>query len=80
MIATPERNPGDAEAAAAIAAMPRDTNARFWEPRPGDRVRAELPFKDTFAVGTVVAVNRAVVVVEIEGETLWYYPHELKRA
>ena len=65
------------EAAAACAAMPRETNARFWTPRPGDRVRCELPFKDTHGIGTVVAVNAAVAVVEIDGETLWYYPHEL---
>ena len=67
------------EAAAAEAAI-AEFYGRRWTPRPGDRVRAELPFRDTYGIGTVVSVNPAVVVVAIEGETLWYYPRDLEYA
>jgi hypothetical protein len=69
--------PGDAEAAGAIAGM---SDTYGYVPRVGDRVRAELPFKDTYGIGTVKAVNPAVIVVEIDGETLWFYPHDLRHA
>jgi len=66
------------EAAGSIAAMAETYGT--WTPRVGDRVRAELPFKDTYGIGTVTAVNPAVIVVDIDGETLWYYPHDLAYA
>ena len=68
-------DPHHREAAGAIAGM---TETYGYSPSPGDRVRAELPFKDTHGIGTVVSVTPAVVVVDIEGETLWYYPHDLQ--
>jgi len=63
------------EAAGAIAGM---TETYGYRPKPGDRVRVELPFRDTFGVGTVVSLNATVAVVQVDGEELWYYPHELQ--
>ena len=54
-------DPHHREAAGAIAGM---TETYGYSPKPGDRVRAELPFKDTYGIGTVVSVNAAVAVVE----------------
>jgi hypothetical protein len=71
-------DPHHAEYAGAIAGMTETYGA--WTPRVGDRVRAELPFRDTHGIGTVTAVTHTVVVVEIDGETLWYYPHDLEYA
>ena len=68
-------HPGDAEAAAAIAGM---TAVYGYSPRVGDRVRCERPFKGDFATGVVAEVNAAYVLVEIEGERLAYYAHELE--
>lgn len=65
------------ESASAQAAMAEFYGKR-WTPRIGDRVRCELPFKDTYGIGIVVEVNTAFVIVEIDGETLWYYEHELE--
>jgi hypothetical protein len=65
------------EAAGAIAAM---TETYGYTPAVGDRVRCELPFRDTYAIGVVTSVTPAVVVVEVDGETLWYYPHDLAYA
>lgn len=67
--------PGDAEARAAVIGM---TETYGYCSRVGDRVRCERPFKDDFATGTVVEVNAAYVLVEIEGERLAYYAHELE--
>ena len=67
------------EAAAAQAAI-ADFYGTVWKPKPGDRVRCELPFKDTHGIGIVLEVNPAFVTVDIEGETLWYYPHDLEYA
>lgn len=65
------------EAAAAEAAI-ADFYGRRWTPRLGDCVRCELPFKDTVAEGVVRDINSAFVTVEIDGESLWYYEHELE--
>ena len=68
-------HPGDAEARAAIAGM---TTTYGYSPALGDAVRCERPFRGDFATGTVVEVNAAYVLVEIEGERLAYYAHELE--
>jgi hypothetical protein len=70
-------DPHHREYAGAVAGM---AETYGYVPRVGDRVRAELPFKDTYGIGTVTAVNPAVIVVDIDGETLWYYPHDLQYA
>lgn len=65
------------EAAGAIAGM----SATYgWSPRPGDRVRCELPFTRITAEGVVVEVRPACVVVDIDGDDLWYFAHELEYA
>jgi hypothetical protein len=69
-------DPHEREYSAAIAGM-TETYGREW--RPGDRVRVELPFTGTYAVGTVLEVNSARAVVDVDGESLWYYEHELER-
>jgi len=66
------------EAAGAVAAM-TETYGK-WHPRPGDRVRVELPFVGKYGTGIVAEVNPARVVVDVDGEWLWYYEHELERA
>ena len=71
-------NPHYAEAAAAEAAM-AEFYGQVWKPKPGDRVRGELPFLGTHGEGVVVDVNGAYCLVEINGETLAYYPEELER-
>jgi hypothetical protein len=71
------RHPGDAEAAGAIAALAETFGRQPW--KPGDRVRMELPFVGRYGTGTVVEVNSARVVVDVDGDLLWYYPHELQR-
>jgi hypothetical protein len=63
------------EAAGAIAGM---TETYGWSPRPGDRVRCQLPFTSTTAEGVVVEVRPACVVVHIYGHHLWYFAHELE--
>ncbi len=74
-------NPGDAEAAAAIAGL-AETYGGAYRPSPGDRVACERPFRGDFAEGEVVATNGVYVVVSLptegEPETLHYYPHELR--
>lgn len=76
------RHPGDAEAAAAIAAL-TETHGGY-QPAIGDRVRCERPFYADFAIGTVVAVKGVYVLVELPTEAgpehLAYYPHELTQA
>jgi hypothetical protein len=44
--------PGDAEAAAAIAAM-REIYISGWRPEPGDMVRVPRPFYGTSYIGRV---------------------------
>lgn len=76
MIATPDnRHPGDAEASAAVAGM---AETYGYQPAPGDRVVCERPFRGDFAEGEVVATNGVYVMVEVDGERLAYYPHELR--
>ncbi len=70
-------NPHDREYDGAIAGM-TETYGREW--RPGDRVRVELPFTGEYGIGTVVELNSARVVVDVDGESLWYYEHEIERA
>lgn len=77
MIATPDnRQPGDAEAAAAIAAM----NEVFSEyrPSPGDVVIGEPPYVGGRRAGIVRATNGTYCLVEMDGEILSYYPRELE--
>ena len=69
------RHPGDAEAAAAIAGL---AETYGYQPAPGDRVACERPFRGDYAEGEVVATNGVYVMVEVEGERLAYYPHELR--
>jgi hypothetical protein len=66
------------EAAAAEAAIAQFYGT-VWHPRPGDRVRVELPFVGEYGIGTVTELNSARVVVDVDGESLWYYEHELER-
>jgi FKBP-type peptidyl-prolyl cis-trans isomerase 2 len=66
------------EAAAAEAAI-AEFYGTVWHPRPGDRVRVELPFVGEYGIGTVLEVNSTRVVVDVDGESLWYYEHELER-
>lgn len=68
-------NPGDAEAAAAIAGL-ADTYG--YHPSPGDRVACERPFRGDYAEGVVAATNGVYVLVDVDGENLAYYPHELR--
>lgn len=76
MTVTPDnRHPGDAEAAAAVAAL---SETYGYQPAPGDRVACERPFRGDYAEGEVVATNGVYVMVEVEGERLAYYPHELR--
>lgn len=65
------------EAAAAEAAIAQFYGKR-WTPRLGDIVRCERPFRGDFANGVVADVNPAYVTVEIDGEHLAYYEHELE--
>jgi hypothetical protein len=74
---THRMDPHAREYAGAIAGM-TETYGREW--RPGDRVRVELPFTGTHGIGIVVELNSARVVVDVDGESLWYYEHELERA
>lgn len=66
------------EAAGAIAGMTETYGSR-WVPRPGDRVRVQLPFTGIYGTGIVVEVNSARVIVDVDGESLWYYEQELER-
>jgi hypothetical protein len=76
MITAPDnRHPGDAEATAAIAGM---AETYGYQPAPGDRVSCERPFRGDYAEGEVVATNGVYVMVELDGERLAYYPHELR--
>jgi hypothetical protein len=67
------------EAAAAEAAI-AEFYGSVWKPKVGDRVRVELPFVGKYGTGIVVEVNPARVVVDVDGEWLWYYEHEIERA
>ena len=73
-----QRFPGDAEAAAASAAMIQ-TYGSVWNPKVGDRVRGELPFLGTYGEGVVIDTNPAYVTVQMGDERLAYYPEELER-
>lgn len=64
-------HPGDAEAAAAIAAMsPRPI-------RPGDWVTVREPFTDAYLEGRVSEVGRGLVIVETEQGVLEYRSDEV---
>jgi hypothetical protein len=78
MIATHDnRHPGDAEAAAAIAAM-RETYPSGYRPSPGDVVIGEPPYVGGRRAGIVRATNGTYCLVEMNGEILSYYPSELE--
>ena len=70
-------NPGDAEAAAAIAGL-AETYGGPYRPSPGDRVACERPFRGDYAEGVVAATNGVYVLVDVDGENLAYYPPELR--
>lgn len=70
-------NPGDAEAAAAIAGLAENYGSPY-RPSPGDRVACERPFRGDYAEGVVAATNGVYVLVDVDGENLAYYPHELR--
>ena len=63
------------EAAGAIAGM-ADTYG--YRPAVGDAVIAEPPYLGGRRAGIVRAVNAAYCLVEMDGDTLAYYPHELE--
>ena len=69
-------NPGDAEAAGAIAAMSEAFSE--YRPSPGDVVLAEPPYLGGRRAGVVRATNGTYCLVEMDGETLSYYPRELE--
>jgi hypothetical protein len=71
------RHPGDAEAAAAIAAM-RETCPSGYRPSPGDVVIGEPPYVGGRRAGIVRATNGTYCLVEMDGEILSYYPAELQ--
>jgi len=78
MIATPEnRQPGDAEAAAAIAAM-QETYPSGYRPSPGDVVIGEPPYLGGRRAGIVRETNGTYCLVEMDDEVLSYYPRELE--
>jgi hypothetical protein len=66
--------PGDAEAAAAIAGM---TETYGYQPQVGDCVIVEPPFLLGRRAAIVREINAAYCLVEVDGEMLAYYPHEL---
>jgi hypothetical protein len=67
--------PGDREAAGAIAGM---SDTYGYRPAVGDAVIAEPPYLGGRRAGIVRAVNAAYCLVEMDGDTLAYYPHELE--
>lgn len=77
VIADHARHPGDAEAAAAIAAM-KETYPSGYRPSPGDVVIGEPPFVGYRRAGIVRATNGESCLVEMDGEMLMYYPRELE--
>ena len=65
------KHPGDAEAAAAIAALsPRPI-------RPGDWVTVREPFTDAYLEGRVSETGRGIVIVETEHGLLEYRSDEV---
>lgn len=70
-------DPHHREAAAAIAGM---TETYGYKPAEGDCVIAEPPYIGGRRAGIVRHVNAAYCLVEMDGETLAYYPHELEYA
>jgi hypothetical protein len=65
------------EAAAAIAGM-AETYGTVWRPSPGDVVIGEPPYIGGRRAGIVRATNGTYCLIEMDGETLAYYPHELE--
>ena len=68
-------DPHHSEAAGAIAGMAATYGYR---PSPGDIVIGERPFLGDRARGIVRATNGTYCLVEMNGETLSYYPRELE--
>jgi hypothetical protein len=78
--------PGDAEAAAAIAAM-NEIYISGWRPEPGDMVRVPRPFYGTSYIGRVAEnvgerwlIEDRRIVVEWYGSPSWYEQVRLKAA
>jgi hypothetical protein len=66
-----------AEYAGAVAGM---TETYGYRPSPGDAVIAEPPYLGGRRAGIVRATNGTYCLVEMDGEMLAYYPHELEYA
>jgi hypothetical protein len=63
------------EYAGAVAGM---TQTYGYQPRIGDCVTLEPPFLAGRRAGIVRQVNAAYCLVEVDGDMLAYYPHELE--
>ena len=72
-----DNHPGDAEAAGAVAAM-QEIHSGEYRPTPGDVVIGEPPYLGGRRAGIVRATNGTYCLVEMDGETLAYYPRELQ--
>jgi hypothetical protein len=68
-------DPHHAEYAGAIAGM---AETYGYRPQVGDVVIGEPPYIGGRRAGIVRAVNAAYCLVEMDGERLAYYPHELE--
>lgn len=79
MIATHDnRHPGDAEAAAAEAAI-AEFYGRVWKPKPGDRVRCPRAFGGGFQEGTVYGPEGNGWLVDTPEGRLALFTEELER-
>jgi hypothetical protein len=68
-------DPHEREYLGAVAAL-----NDIYRPSPGDAVIAEPPYLGGRRAGIVRSTNGTYCLVEIDGETLAYYPHELEYA
>jgi streptogramin lyase len=73
--ATDNRHPGDAEAAAAIAALAETYGG--YQPAIGDRVRCPLAFGGGYQQGVVVGPDRDGWLVDTAEGRLLLYAEEL---
>lgn len=72
------RQPGDAEAAAAIAAM-AEIYVSGWRPEPGDMVRVPRPFHGTTYIGRVAESVGERFLVDTPDGRLEYLIDEIDR-
>ena len=79
MITAPDnRHPGDAEAAAAEAAI-ADFYGRVWKPAPGEQVRCPRAFGGGYQPGVVVGPDRDGWLVDTAEGRLLLFTEELER-